>query len=114
MAVKQVREYYNAISEQYVEMLDTLREMEADAENNLISSEQVDAMRATVEGIKSNYQRVSYMMYLLDTPQRKSKVEKWDKQNRKKISNLDSNNSTEACLNENKKALSELKGMFRK
>lgn len=109
MAVKHVKEYYNKIADQYVEMLDNLKEMQEAYELGQVSQEQFENLKKIVEPLKSNYERISWIMYLLAIPQRDKKVKKWKKQDYMRVSEIPEENSLDATFDENSKALSEMK-----
>lgn len=109
MAVKDVREYYDKVCNQYVEMLDTLKEMQEAYSLGQISQEQVNNLEKTIEPLKTNYERISWIMYLLNRPQRKKKVEKWKKQNEPTMRNFSDKNTAEATIKENEQVLEKIK-----
>lgn len=109
MAVKDVKEYYDKVCDQYVEMLDNLKEMQEAYELGNISQEQFENLKKIIEPLKSNYERISWIMYLLNIPQRKKKVKKWKKQNDVLMSKYEKKNDIESTLDENSKALSQMK-----
>ena len=76
MAKKDVDRYYDELGKEYSELLDSLRDMEEAASNNLVSPEKLDEMQKLVDVVKNNYMRISYIMYLLNLPNRKSKKKK--------------------------------------
>jgi hypothetical protein len=71
-----------------------------------ISQEQFEKLKEIIEPLKTNYERISWIMYLLAIPQRDGKVKKWKKQNYMGISDI---NCIEETIDENSKALSEMK-----
>lgn len=75
--------YYNKISDQYHDLVSTLKEVEEYAINNPVDPDMIDNIKKTVEPVKMSFQTVSYMKYLLDLPKRKSKIKKFEKQNKK-------------------------------
>lgn len=109
MAVRDVKEYYDKVCDQYVEMLDNLKEMQEAYELGNISQEQFENLKKIIEPLKSNYERISWIMYLLNIPQRKKKIKKWKKQNDVAMTKCEKENSIEATLDENSKALSQMK-----
>lgn len=109
MAVKHVKEYYNKVADQYVEMLDNLKEMQEAYELGQVSQEQLENLKKIVEPLKSNYERISWIMYLLAIPQRDNKVKKWKKQDYMRVSEIPEENSLDTTFDENSKALSEMK-----
>ena len=80
MAKKDVDAYFKQICNDYKDMIDALHDMEEEAAKNLISPDRLEAMKSQVDVVKNNYMRISYIMYLLNRPNRKSKTAKYDKQ----------------------------------
>lgn len=108
MSVKAVNEAYAQICEQYAEMMENIHDLEKEATEGIVEPERVDRMREQIEPIKRNYERWTYIMYLLHQPQRKSKHAKYESQNRKLLKSLSRDNSIEATLQENEEALSKM------
>ena len=104
MSVKAVRDYYNQICDQYSEMLQDIRDFEEEASRGLIEPERVERLKDQIAPIKQNYERWSYMMFLLNQPQRKSKQRKYESQNRRLLKTLDPQNSIESTIAENEEA----------
>ena len=105
MAVKHIEDYYNQISNQYKEMIQDIKDLELEAEQGLVEPERIARLQEQVAPIKQNYERWSYMMFLLHQPARKSKIPKYKRQNQKFIANFNKNNSIQAVIDENKEAL---------
>lgn len=82
MAIRQVKDYYNNISKMYFELVDDLKEMQQDFQNGEVTEEELNKLLAPVSGIKENYQRLSYLLYLLYQPQRKKKAAQFDERNK--------------------------------
>ena len=111
MAVKHVKEYVDQVSNQYQEMLSELKDFEKLAEENMFSPERLDQIKETIKPLKDNYERWSYMMYLLNLPNRKSRQPKYHKQNKKLLKNFNENNSVEATVLENSNTLNNLRSI---
>ena len=90
-------------------MLSELRDFEKLAQENMFSPERLDQIKETIKPLKDNYERWSYMMFLLNKPNRNSRVKKWQKQNEKLMKNLNTKNSVESVIEENNNVLSTLK-----
>lgn len=73
MSVKHVRDYYSQVTANYCEMKSDLEDMEKMAETNQMSPEQVEQMKKIIAPVKQNYETLSYFMYLLNQPNKKSK-----------------------------------------
>ncbi len=105
MSVKAVRNYYNQICEQYQEMMENIHDLEAEAAQGMVEPERIERLKDQVAPIKQNYERWSYMMFLLNQPERKAKQPRYKDQNRRLLNSLSKNNSLESVLEENREAL---------
>lgn len=83
MGVKHVKDYYDQIGNDYHEMIQTLKDMEEECNNGLVSPERVEQLKKMLEPIKTNYARISYIMFLLNMPNKKEKQRWYAKQNSK-------------------------------
>ena len=108
MSVKHVNKYYKQICEQYQEMIDDIKDFEKEVEQGLVEPERVERLRNQVAPIKQNYERWTYMMFLLHQPNRKEKIKKYQKQNKALLSKLDDNNSLQSVLDENTEAIKHI------
>ena len=104
MSLKHVNKYYKQICEQYEEMINDIKDVEKEAERGLIEPERIERLKEQVAPIKHNYERWTYMMFLLHQPNRKEKIKKYQRQNAKLISQLSKDNSLEAVIEENNEA----------
>lgn len=73
MSVKHVKEYYDSIYQDYHEMVQTLKDMEEECNNGLVAPEKVEQLKKMLEPIKMNCHRISYIMFLLNKPNKKEK-----------------------------------------
>ena len=105
MSIKHVEEYYNQICRQYQEMLDDIKDLEKECTEGIVEPERIDRLKEQIAPIKNNYERWSYMMFLLHQPNRKSKVKRYQKQNEKLLKSLSEENSLDAVLEENNHAI---------
>ena len=111
MSVKKLEEHYNQVVDQYHEMIENLKEIEKEFNDNLVPPEFVENLKKQIEPIKNNYEQWSYIMFLLHEPQRKAKREKYRKSIETKIKQLDKKNSPENRLAAGREALDGLKEM---
>lgn len=109
MSVKAVKEYYNLICEQYHEMVQDIKDLEEECQNGLVEPERIERLNEQIAPLKQNYERWSFMMYLLNQPQRKEKHSKYWKSNRKMIRTLSKTNTVNATIHENEKVLQSFK-----
>lgn len=115
MAVKDVKQYYYAMQAQYLEMKADLADFEQALKDGFITEDQLKAAKEDVFVIEANYNRLSYIMYLLEMPNRQSKKAKYANQN-KKLENYFADNLAD-CSSlqlENKSALSNLRQELKK
>ena len=80
MSVKHVQKEFLKICNDYHEMVETLHELEQELADKVISEETYNRMIAPVEQMKANYLRWSYMIYLLNLPNKKEKQKRYKKQ----------------------------------
>ena len=67
MAVKHVREYYERMVSDYVEMKKVLEELEKTSEENASNAlNNINSIREQVKLLEANYKRLSYIMFLLN------------------------------------------------
>ena len=109
MSVKHVKKYFDKISNDYVEMLDTLHELEEAVAQNIISQETLDATAKSVEQLKDNYLRWSYMIYLLNQPNKKDKQQVYQKRMSKVLKEIPENCKIENTFKENRQNINTLK-----
>jgi len=105
MSVKAVRKYYDQICEQYQEMMENIHDLEAEAAQGMVEPERIERLKAQIAPIKQNYERWSYMIFLLNQPERKKKQPRYKAQNRRLLNSLSRGNSLEGVLEENREAL---------
>ena len=85
MALRDVKEYYFKMLGQYMEMKADLADFEQALKDGFITEEQMQAAYDDVDRIQQNYERLSYIMYLLELPNRKSKQPKYNTRNKKLV-----------------------------
>ena len=106
MAVKDVKEYYFKLIAQKAELEADLADFEEALKNGFITEEQMQAAKDELVPYQINLDRLTYIMYLLELPNRKTKKAKFAKQNKKILDELGKRNADEqSVLYENKSAL---------
>lgn len=108
MAKRDLNLYFYQIQSQYFEMLDNLKDMDEALKKGLIEEEQVTNIKVFVNKLKDNYQRLSYIMLLLNKPKNKKRVGNYEKQNEEIYKYLDKD-SQEHVVTEDEDILKELK-----
>ena len=82
MAKKHVMNYYYTVQNQYLKMKSMLDLFEKQVKEGKGSLETLDAVKETTGRLKENFDRIAYIMYLLNTPAKKKKSNRYDKQNK--------------------------------
>ena len=80
MAIRDVREYYYTMLNQYLEEKQNLADFEEALKEGFITEDQMQEALDAVADLEKNYHRLVYIMYLLDMPKRKRKQAKYVKQ----------------------------------
>ena len=107
MAVKDVKEYYFKLIAQKAELEADLADFEEALKNGFITEEQMQAAKDELIPYQINLDRLTYIMYLLELPNRKTKKAKFAKQNKKILNELEKRKADEhSVIAENKSALS--------
>ena len=114
MSKKHVEEYYNQICEQYKELLNNTKEVEKAVKEGLVSPEFLDNYKKIIEPNKVNYERWSYMMFLLNQPNKKEKKRKYIKQHEKELQEYKEKHLDSVDIDESKEAVLEAKKFIEK
>ena len=106
MAARDVKEYYFKLIAQKAELEADLADFEEALKNGFITEEQMQAAKDELVPDQINLDRLTYIMYLLELPNRKTKKAKLAKQNKKILDELGKRNADEqSVISENKSAL---------
>lgn len=110
MAIKDVKHYYYTMQAQYLEMKTDLADFEQALTDGFITDDQLQAARDEVTRLENNYDRLSYIMYLLELPNRPEKKAKHARASAGVLKYLTGQNATtEAVYMENVSALDHLR-----
>jgi hypothetical protein len=82
MAIRDVKDYYFKMVAQYLEMKADLADFEQALKDGFITEDQMQAALEEVDKVQQNYERLSYIMYLLEMPNRPAKKAKYKKSNK--------------------------------
>ena len=106
MAARDVKEYYFKLIAQKAELEADLADFEEALKNGFITEEQMQVAKDELIPYQINLDRLTYIMYLLELPNRKTKKAKFAKQNKKILDELGKRNADEqSVIAENKSAL---------
>ena len=110
MAKRDLEMYVAKVAADYYNMLNELKDMEAEFQKGLISPEMFEQMQNMIEPIKRNYMTLKYVMFLLNKPKRAKKFDVFKKQNHKL---LEGAITEKDVREENAKAMENLKNLFK-
>lgn len=106
MSKKDFDKEYIIIENQYLEMLENLKDMEKELADGLVNPDMFDQMKQVMEPLLINYRMWSYIKFLLNKPVKKQKEEKYKNQNKKLMTQM---KSFDEMKEENNQVLNELK-----
>ena len=107
MSVKHVKDYYNQLYSQYLEMEDDIKDLSQAVSNHIVMPEVLDQAVKELDKVKENYQRINYIMFLLDMPNKKEKQRIYQKRTSAVIKNIPESAKLNSILDENKKCLAQ-------
>ena len=109
MARRHVVDYYLEQENLYLDMLSNLQDFKDLLKEQKISIEDYEQACKEIEKVKENYERLAYIMFLLNKPNKKDKEEsKKAKEWYKALNTV----SREAILDESKDALAHIKKLI--
>ena len=109
MAVKHVKEYYDQVCEQYMQMQEEIKDFQSEVENGIIEPERIDNLKKVIEPLKSNYMTLSWIMYLLNKPQRDTKEKAYQRRTKKFTESLDKDFDKDSVIKTNESVISSIK-----
>lgn len=109
MAVKHLREYYATITAQHELTLRELKGWETECTNGMITPEMLEEIKRRAQPTLKNYMDLSYIMYLLDQPQRDSKKRAYQKRQQAFLSHCPKSSTVEGKVEEGKRAIEHLR-----
>lgn len=98
MAVRHVREYYKLMEQQYLDMLQNVKDFDELLKQGVVPEEVMQQAKSMLDAMKSNYDRLSYIMLLLNQPNRDKKEKNYKKSISNELDFLVSNNATQGSV----------------
>ena len=115
MSIKDVKKYYDQVEQQFFEMNQAAKELNEECALGNIPKEMVEQAEAMALPLRQNYERLSYLIYLLNMPNKKEKKFWYNNQNKKLVNDFKLLNADqEAQLQENILSLSKFKEFVNK
>ena len=105
MSVKDVKNYYDEVCNQYHDFLTELRDFEDLCSKGMVAPETIEMAKKAIEPLKDNWQKLNYIMFLLNKPNKKAKLDRFKNQSK----NLLKNSITDSeVYKQNEQAISNL------
>lgn len=105
MAVKDVRKYYLKMLAQYTEEKENLKDYEQAFKDSFITEDKLEEAKTYFTALETNFERIKYIMFLLDSPKRAAKKPKYNKQYKKQLEEFEKHKATESQVTEENKNL---------
>lgn len=109
MAVRDVEKYYTEMSNQLKELKKEISEMEQDVKNNIMAPEFLEDLKTMVQPLMTNWERISYFMFLLHKPTKKEKEPLYKKQKQKLLKEIGGDNLGEVMKAENQEVIEKVR-----
>lgn len=110
MALRDVKEYYYKVQAQYLEMKADLEDFNEALRAGHITEDQLEGVKNDVFQLEQNYNRLTYVLFLLEQPRRKEKVKAFNERNESLVNYFKTEQaSEEEVLEENKSVLNHLR-----
>ena len=117
MARRHLVQYYVELESNYSQMLEDVKDLEQSYESGAIDYERYSHLRDTltpeIESLKEEFERLSYVMFLLNIPNRVKKEDKFKKENSTYFAYLDKF-SQENVIDETHDVLARFKEQVKK
>ena len=115
MAIKDVKQYYYSMQAQYLEMKADLQDFEEALAAGYITEEQLEAASEDIRRLEENYDRLTYIMYLLEIPTRVKKRTKHSFVNAPLLKAFSERSATQIQVEEeNRSALDHLRNELKR
>lgn len=113
MSVKHVIEYHNKIFEQYKDLKNTLETLETQVTEDTakVQLDNIENIKKMAEQVRANYERISYIVFLLNQPNREKKAQRYNKSEQKRLERISEDNRLFGVMKENKAILDRLGGI---
>lgn len=90
MSKKHVEDYYLKMLSDYTEMKNILEELQKSISNDpsSVNMDYINSVKEKVSVLDANYKRLSYIMFLLNQPNKEKKVNRYIKRESKKLNSI--------------------------
>lgn len=81
MSVKHVKKYYDEVCNQYHEFVAELKDFQDLCNQGMVAPEVIEQAKKSIEPLKDNWEKLNYIIFLLNKPNKKSKQARYSKTN---------------------------------
>lgn len=115
MAIRDVKEYYWKLIAQKDELARDYADFEEALRNGYITEDKLTEVKDMNASVQNNVDRVGYILYLLEMPNKKSKKAKYGRANKALHDEFERRNATDAnVIDENKSLLDGIRAELKK
>ena len=105
MSVKDIEAYYNELTAQKKQLIKELEDFSRLSEQNLYPPEKLAQIKESIQPLLRNHEMMTYIIYLLHRPTRKSKWDGYARREGKKIAGLPDTVKKEKIIENNNSIL---------
>lgn len=110
MSRRDVIKYYNDCQSQYFELLRDSKDFDDAVKAGLIDQSQYEQAQTMLNTVKNNYERLSYIIFLLNSPNKSKKKAKYNKQHKNIVDFFDDVKASQEYIKlENDEALTKFR-----
>ena len=113
MSKRHVEEYYSKMFSDYCEMKSVLEELQNTLPEDKISeyADRINDIKTKLSLLEANYKRLSYIIFLLNMPNKKKKEKRYIQSEHKKLDVIPIKDRKESVEQENNEILSSIKNI---
>lgn len=112
MAQRHIIDYYLQVQNDYLLMLDTYKEVQEAVKSGYLEQSRIDEVYKDISLIKDNYERLAYIIFLLNQPNKEIKHKRYIRQNKQYLDALESSSPT-SIYKENTQCLAKIKDFIK-
>lgn len=111
MSVKDVMDYHSQVLSDYLELKKTLKLLENEPSEHVSKNilENIEHIKKNIAIATENYNRISYIVYLLNKPTRKRKQDRHYNINKKMLDKIPESSKLKSIREENKDSINKIK-----
>lgn len=111
MSKKHVEDYYLKMLADYTEMKNVLEELQRSIsiDPSSVNMDYINSVKEKVRLLEANYKRLSYIMFLLNQPNKEKKINRYIKREHKKLNSIPTEHRRDHIEKENAEVIDYIK-----